>query len=194
MRLLTVPQFARRVRCSVEEVLALIASRDLKALRPDPEGGYRVLETEVDRLLQERTTRLKRFVAPEAASPPSRPDSGQAGVPRAVSLDRHLSVVTALEAAQQEQARWERRNLALQEELFSYRRALEEQTAVLVELRAQRETAQQRAATLEREAQGERAERERVAAEHAELAALNERLEADKAALQRPWWRRWLGR
>ncbi len=124
MRLLTVPQFARRVSRSVDEVLALIQTREVKALRPEPEGGYRVLESEVDRLLQEKTGRI-------------RPRLSKLGeVSRSVPLENHLSTVTQLETARTEVGRQERVNLNLQSELFTYRQLLESEQQALFEARA----------------------------------------------------------
>lgn len=211
MRLLTVPQFARRVSRSVDEVLALIANRDVKALRPDPEGGYRVLETEVDRLLQERTTRIKRPAPTQAEGAPRTsplepptltkvPGKSQPVEPtpaRTVAMETHLAVVTALEATRAENARLERLNSSLQAELFTYRRLSEDDRGQLQELRARLESAHQGlcAAKLEKiEIERERMELEQACAKRlqAELEAA-QREEAEKAAVKPSFWRRWFG-
>ncbi len=210
MRLLTVPQFARRVSRSVDEVLALIANRDIKALRPDPEGGYRVLETEVDRLLQERATRIKTPEKSEGAPrritsplepptlvkvpPRSDPPKVAPTPPRSVAMEQHLSVVTALETAKADNARLERLNSTLQAELFQYRRMHEEVTGELLECRSRLEAAQQQlcAARLEfieverRSVEMELASTRRL---QAELEAA-QRAEADKSVKPRSWWQR----
>ncbi len=145
MRLLTVPQFARRVQRSEDEVLALIQTRDVKALRPDPEGGYRVLETEVDRLLQEHTTRIKP-VRPETTESPDH----STGIPRSVSMEAPLTTVTALESARDENARLDRLNSQLQAELFQYLTLADEARSELIEARARMEATHQRLLELER--------------------------------------------
>jgi hypothetical protein len=194
MRLLTVPQFARRVDRSVDEVLTLIASRDIKALRPDPEGGYRVLETEVDRLLQEKTTRIKRPADraegaprnPSTLEPPTLPRLPQKHTPeleptpaRTVALETHLTAVTALEAARAENGRLERLNSNLQAELFKYRRLCEEDKAELHELRARLDAANQGIAA----AKLEKIEFERQRVEYEQT--VNRRLQAELEAAQR---------
>ncbi len=166
MRLLTVPQFATRVRRSEDEVLALIQSRDVKALRPDPEGGYRVLETEVDRLLQERTTRIKPKAAPSSS-----------GVSRTVPLATHLGVVTTLEIAKKDNARLERLNSTLQAELFQYLRLADEAGREMLEIRSRLEASQAASAQLEAEKQS------------AELAVRAAEIRAKELA-DRPWWQR----
>ena len=138
MRLLTVPQFARRVSRSEDEVLALIAARDVKALRPDPEGGYRVLETEVDRLLQTHTTRIKR---------PKRDGVAET----TVALEVHLTTVTALETERERNARLERLNSGLQSELFQYRRVMDQAHRELIEVRARMRATHERLLELEKE-------------------------------------------
>lgn len=138
MRLLTVPQFARRVSRSEDEVLALIAARDVKALRPDPEGGYRVLETEVDRLLQTHTTRIKR---------PKR----EGVVETTVALEVHLTTVTALETERERNARLERLNSGLQSELFQYRRVMDQAHRELIEVRSRMRATHERLLELEKE-------------------------------------------
>lgn len=210
MRLLTVPQFARRVSRSVDEVLALIANRDIKALRPDPEGGYRVLETEVDRLLQEKTTRI--IKTPERAEgaprrnlsplePPTLvkvPPPGEPKVaptpPRSVAMEQHLTVVTALETTKAENARLERLNSNLQAELFQYRRLNEETQEELLEVRSRLESAQQQLceARLEsielerRSVELEQANTRRLQAELEEA----KRAEAEKKTRKRGFWQR----
>jgi hypothetical protein len=202
MRLLTVPQFARRVSRSVDEVLALIANRDVKALRPDPEGGYRVLETEVDRLLQERTTRIK--PARPALPADSAGSAGSAGTgaleatpARMVAMEVHLTAVTALETVKQENARLERLNSTLQAELFQYRRLYEDEREELLESRSRLESAQQQlcAARLERiDWERQRVEIEQVSARRlqAELQAAQQ-AQSEKAAQRKTWWRRFFG-
>lgn len=138
MRLLTVPQFARRVSRSEDEILALIATREVKALRPDPEGGYRVLESEVTRLLQTHTTRIKR--------PPR-----EGVVERTVPLETHLTIVTSLETERERNARLERLNSSLQSELYQYRRLQEETNRELVEVRARMRATHERLLELEKE-------------------------------------------
>lgn len=138
LRLLTVPQFARRVSRSEDEVLALIASRDVKALRPDLEGGYRVLETEVDRLLQTHATRIK----PSAV----RKDV----VEQTVSLEVHLSTVTTLEMEREKNGRLERLNSVLQSDLFQYRRLLDESQRALLENQARMRATNERLLELEK--------------------------------------------
>jgi hypothetical protein len=141
MRLLTVPQFARRVSRSEDEVLALIQARDVKALRPDPEGGYRVLETEVDRLLQTHTTRIKRKQV-------SRREGVQE---QSVPLEAHLSAVTALENERDRNARLERLNSTLQKELFVYLKLMDENTKELLELRTRQRATHERLLEMEKE-------------------------------------------
>lgn len=214
MRLLTVPQFARRVSRSVDEVLALIANHDVKALRPDPEGGYRVLETEVDRLLQEKTTRLKRpgwSVGPQAegaprTSPlepptltkvPVRTEPVEATPARSVAMETHLTVVTALETARAENARLERLNANLQAELFQYRRLSEDDRAQLQELRVRLEAANQalceaKLEKIEIERQRLELEQERARRLQAELEAAQS-AEAEKAKQKKSFWRRLFG-
>lgn len=139
MRLLTVPQFARRVSRSEDEVLALIQARDVKALCPDPETGYRVLESEVDRLLQTKTTRIK-------------PQPRREGVvENTVALATHLASVTALENERERSARLERRNSALQKELFDYTRLLEQQKKEFVEMRSRLRATHERLLEMEKE-------------------------------------------
>lgn len=210
MRLLTVPQFARRVNRSVDEVLALIANRDIKALRPDPEGGYRVLETEVDRLLQEKFTRIKVPEKSEGAprrnlsplEPPtlvkvpvkSEPPKVAPTPPRSVAMEQHLTVVTALENAKADNARLERLNSTLQSELFQYRRMHEEVQDELLEARSRLEAAQQQlcAARLEsieverRSVEIELASTRRL---QAELEAAKQE-EAEKVTRKRSFWQR----
>ena len=140
MRLLTVPQFARRVSRTEDEVLALIQARDVKALRPDPEGGYRVLESEVDRLLQTRTTRIK----------PVR-NRREGVVENTVALETHLSVVTALETERDRNGRLERLNSSLQKELFCYSRLLDEANRELVELRTRSRATHERLLEMEKD-------------------------------------------
>lgn len=212
MRLLTVPQFARRIHSSVDEVLALIANRDVKALRPDPEGGYRVLETEVDRLLQERMTRIKRparaDVAPKTPSilePPTLPSlRPQETVPeleptpaRHVAMETHLTVVTALETMKAEKACVERLNSNLQAELFGYRQQLESQTEELHELRASLVTSSHENETLRLEkakCEQQRVEAEQAAAQHLEALLERERAaESVQANVKKSFWRRLFG-
>ena len=140
LRLLTVPQFARRVSRSEDEVLAMIAARDVKALRPDPEGGYRVLETEVDRILQEYTSRIK----------PVRPKR-EGVVENTVPLEQHLSTVTALETERERNARLERLNSALQSELFQYLRLMDETSRELLEVKTRMRATHERLLELEKE-------------------------------------------
>lgn len=142
MRLLTVPQFARRVSRSEDEVLALIQARDVKALRPDPEGGYRVLETEVDRLLQTHTTRIK------SRGPVARREGVQE---QTVPLEAHLSTVTALENERERNGRLERLNSTLQKELFVYMRLMEETNKEFVELRTRQRATHERLLEMEKE-------------------------------------------
>jgi len=140
MRLLTVPQFARRVSRTEDEVLALIQARDVKALRPDPEGGYRVLESEVDRLLQTRTTRIK----------PAK-SRREGVVENTVPLETHLSTVTALETERERNGRLERLNSSLQKELFCYSRLLDEANRELVELRTRSRATHERLLEMEKD-------------------------------------------
>ena len=140
MRLLTVPQFARRVSRTEDEVLALIQARDVKALRPDPEGGYRVLESEVDRLLQTRTTRIN----PKKAK-------REGVVENTVPLEAHLSTVTALETEREKNGRLERLNSSLQKELFCYSRLLDETNKELVELRTRSRATHERLLEMEKD-------------------------------------------
>lgn len=204
MRLLTVPQFAKRVHASVDEVLALIANRELKALRPDPEGGYRVLETEVDRMLQERTTRIKPVVKSEGApksSPlepptitkvPFKKDSQVEPTPaRTVPMETHLTTVTALETARQDNARLARLSSNLQAELFQYRQFSQEVQDELVETRARLQSVQQELCAyklekMELERKAMEAEQRAVVAEEKELEVARE-LEAAKS---KTWWQR----
>lgn len=195
MRLLTVPQFARRVSRSVDEVLALIANRDVKALRPDPEGGYRVLETEVDRLLQEKTTRIKPRPAPSAET---RGADLQPTPARSVSMETHLTVVTALETAKAENARLERLNSTLQAELFQYRRLAEEDRVELHELRSRTESFQQQLCAqklekIEMERRSVEMEQAEARRRQAEFEAAQQ-VEARKAAPKtKTWWQRFFG-
>lgn len=138
--MLTVPQFARRVSRSEDEVLAMIAARDIKALRPDPEGGYRVLETEVDRILQEYTSRIKPVK-------PKREGVAESTVP----LELHLSTVTALEAERDRNARLERLNSGLQSELFQYLRLMDETSRELLEVKTRMRATHERLLELEKE-------------------------------------------
>ena len=140
MRLLTVPQFARRVSRTEDEVLALIPARDVKALRPDPEGGYRVLESEVDRLLQTHTTRIK----------PAK-SKREGVVENTVPLETHLSVVTALETERERNGRLERLNSSLQKELFCYSRLLDEANKELVEIRTRSRATHERLLEMEKD-------------------------------------------
>lgn len=140
LRLLTVPQFARRVSRSEDEILAMIAARDVKALRPDPEGGFRVLETEVTRLLQERTTRIK-------PTPVARVGVVESSIP----LEQHLFAVTALESERVRNSRLERLNSSLQAELFQYRRLIEESNRELLEAKTRMRASQERLLELEKE-------------------------------------------
>lgn len=210
MRLLTVPQFARRVSRSVDEVLALIANRDIKALRPDPEGGYRVLETEVDRLLQEKTTRIikstertegapRRNLSPLEPPtlvkvPPVKDPKVAPTPPRAVAMEQHLTVVTALETAKADNARLERLNSNLQAELFSYRRLHEDAQDELLEVRARLEAAQQQ--LCEARLESIELERRSVELEQATTRRLQAELEeakkaeAEKKARKRSFWQR----
>ena len=139
LRLLTVPQFARRVSRSEDEILAMIAARDVKALRPDEDGGYRVLETEVDRILQEHTTRIKR--------PPRR----EGVVEQTVPLEVHLSTITSLESERKRNSRLERLNSGLQSELFTYLRLMEETTKELYEMKMRQKATHERLLELEKE-------------------------------------------
>jgi hypothetical protein len=141
MRLLTVPQFARRVSRSEDEVLALIQARDVKALRPDESAGYRVLETEVDRLLQTHTTRIKS----------KRANRREGVAEQSVPLESHLSTVTALENERDRNARLERLNSTLQKELFVYRKLMDESTKELVELRTRQRATHERLLEMEKE-------------------------------------------
>lgn len=140
MRLLTVPQFAKRVRRSEEEVLAMIQTRDVKALRPDPEGGYRVLETEVDRLLQERFTRIK----------PKKVEVKATSYDQTVPLEVHLAAVTSLENLREKNARLEGLNATLQSELFQYIRLIEESKREVLELKARTASSNKRLLQLEK--------------------------------------------
>lgn len=212
MRLLTVPQFARRVDRSVDEVLALIANRDVKALRPDPEGGYRVLETEVDRLLQEKTTRIKPQPradgAPRGVSPLEPPTltkipfkKGRELDPtpaRTVAMETHLTVITALETSKADNGRLERLNSTLQAELFQYRRLHEDSQSDLQEARARLESASQQLCA----AKLESIEFERRAVEvelacarrlQAELEAAQQREAQQAASQKKSWWQRVFG-
>jgi hypothetical protein len=140
MRLLTVPQFARRVSRSEDEILAMIAARDVKALRPDPEGGYRVLETEVDRILQVHTTRIK----------PVR-TAREGVVEKTVPLETHLSTVTSLESEKERNSRLERLNSGLQSELFQYLRLMNETSKELLEVKMRMRATHERLLELEKE-------------------------------------------
>lgn len=118
----------------------MIAARDVKALRPDPEGGFRVLETEVTRILHERTTRIKPAqVAREGV------------VSNSVPLEQHLSTVTALESERERGNRLERLNSNLQSELFQYRRLLDETSRELLEVKTRMRASQERLLELEKE-------------------------------------------
>lgn len=207
MRLLTVPQFARRVNSSVDEVLALIASRDIKALRPDPEGGYRVLETEVDRILQEKM-RIRPLEKAEGSPRPSIlepptihkvPAPAKAPRPaveptpaRSVAMETHLTVVTSLETARGDNARLERRNSALQAELFQYRQMLEGQSEETAELRARFETTSR---NLDVALESLEVERRNVEGEQATVRSLRGELEAAQAAaaVKKSFWQRLFG-
>lgn len=140
MRLLTVPQFAKRVSRSEDEILAMIAARDVKALRPDPNGGYRVLETEVDRILQTYTTRIK----------PRRPKR-EGVVENTVPLAVHLATVTSLETEKERNARLERLNSGLQSELFQYLRLMDETNKELLEVKTRMRATHERLLELEKE-------------------------------------------
>ena len=140
MRLLTVPQFARRVSRSEDEILAMIAARDVKALRPDPEGGYRVLETEVDRILQTHATRIK----------PRKPFR-EGVVENQVPLEVHLTTVTALESERERCGRLERLNSGLQSELFQYLRLMDETSKELLEVKTRMRATHERLLELEKE-------------------------------------------
>ncbi len=140
MRLLTVPQFARRVSRSEDEILAMIACRDVKALRPDPEGGYRVLETEVDRILQTHTTRIK-----------TRKSFREGVVENTVPLEVHLTTVTALESERERCCRLERLNSGLQSELFQYLRLMDETNKELLEVKTRMRATHERLLQLEKE-------------------------------------------
>lgn len=207
MRLLTVPQFARRVNSSVDEVLALIASRDIKALRPDPEGGYRVLETEVDRILQEKTRILPLEKAegsprPSILEPPTIhkvPAPAKAPRPAAeptparnVAMETYLTAITSLESARADNARLERRNSALQAELFQYRQMLETQSEETAELKARLETTSR---NLDSALQALEAERKATRGEQAAVAALRSELQATQAAAsaKKGFWKRLFG-
>ena len=213
MRLLTVPQFAKRVHHSVDEVLALIANRELKALRPDPEGGYRVLETEVDRILQERTTRIKPVVRADGApkSSPLEPPTitkipfkkereVEPTPARSVAMETHLTTVTALETSRHDNARLARLSSNLQAELFQYRQFSQEVQEELVETRARFQAADQELnayklvkAELERKV----ADAERQIAEllEKELQAVKAAEEARLAEEAKPksWWAKLFG-
>lgn len=207
MRLLTVPQFAKRVHRSVDEVLTLIANRELKALRPDPDGGYRVLETEVDRMLQERATRIKPLVRADKApisSPlepptitkvPFKKELGVEPTPaRTVPMESHLTTVTALETAREDNARLARLSSNLQAELFQYRQFSKEVQDELVETRARLQSLQQelhaiKLEQIELERKAVEAEQRAVAAAEKELEIARE-LEAVKA---KTWWQRLFG-
>lgn len=209
MRLLTVPQFARRVHSSVDEVLALIASRDVKALRPDPEGGYRVLETEVDRLLQERMTRIKRPVAdgaprtPSILEPPALPELPAPTAPeleptpaRQVAMETYLTAVTTLEASKDDNARLERLNANLQAELFGYRQLLEQSQQQAQELRAELCAVGGQLETVSRELSlsQERCREAELGVRRLESLAEEARLaEAARAASKRSFWQRLFG-
>lgn len=140
MRLLTVPQFARRVSRSEDEILAMIAARDVKALRPDPEGGYRVLETEVDRILQVHATRIK-----------PRPARNDGAVAKTVPLETHLTTVTNLESEKKRNARLERLNSGLQSELFQYLRLMDETNKELLEVKTRMRATHERLLELEKD-------------------------------------------
>lgn len=140
MRLLTVPQFARRVSRSEDEILAMIAARDVKALRPDPKGGYRVLETEVDRILQTHTTRIK-----------PRKSFREGVVENTVPLEVHLTTVTALESERERCCRLERLNSSLQSELFQYLRLMDETNKELLEVKTRMRATHERLLELEKE-------------------------------------------
>lgn len=184
MRLLTVPQFARRVSRSVDEVLALIANRDVKALRPDPEGGYRVLETEVDRWLQEKTTRIR------PTAPKSKP-SDQAAPARTVPMEAHLTTVTALETTRAENARLERLNSTLQAELFQYRRLCDENNSDLHQIRARLEETQQQLCAAAVENERHRLQNEQRLA--LELDAADQAQAAEWVSPPKGWWQRLFG-
>lgn len=118
----------------------MIVAKDVKALRPDPEGGYRVLETEVDRILQEYTSRIK----------PKKPSRTEV-VERTVPLETHLSTVTSLEVEKKKNARLERLNSSLQSEMFQYLRLMEETNKELVEARTRMRATHERLLELEKE-------------------------------------------
>lgn len=140
LKLLTVPQFAKRISRSEDEVLAMIASRDVKALRPDEESGYRVLETEVTRVLSERTTRIK----PQGFK-------REGVVENTVGLEQHLATVTALENERVKNGRLERLNSNLQSELFQYRRLIDESNREMIEAKVRMRASHERLLQLEKE-------------------------------------------
>lgn len=118
----------------------MIACRDVKALRPDPEGGYRVLETEVDRILQTHTTRIK-----------TRKSFREGVVENTVPLEVHLTTVTALESERERCCRLERLNSGLQSELFQYLRLMDETNKELLEVKTRMRATHERLLQLEKE-------------------------------------------
>lgn len=185
MRLLTVPQFARRVHHSIDEVLTMIACRDVKALRPNPEEGYRVLETEVDRILQEKTTRIKR----PSANPQDHATVSEQAPSRQIGLEVHLTTVTALEAIRETNARLERLNTQLQAELFHYRRLLQCRQDDLLTSQAHLKAAKEQILVLEAQldsATKVEHQKEATLPCQAETRSTQER----DAVFPTPWWRR----
>jgi hypothetical protein len=116
---------------------------------------------------------------------------------RAVAMEIHLTVVTALETARSDNARLERLNSTLQAELFKYRRLSEEDKSEVIELRSRLDAANQGmfAAKLEKmEMERQRIEFEQALANRlqAELEAARQVEEAKKVT-PRTWWQRVFG-
>ena len=118
----------------------MIQTRDVKALRPDPEGGYRVLETEVDRLLQERFTRIR----------PKKVEPRDVSFEQTVPLEVHLATVTNLENMRTKNAQLEGLNATLQSELFQYIKLIEESKKEIIEMKARTASSNKRLLQLEK--------------------------------------------
>lgn len=167
MRLLTVPEFAKRVRRSHDEVYQEIQDLKIKALRPDPKSGYRILETEVERYLHESGTRIR----------PHHPVNTN-------ELESRL--VTQLETMHRSFSRLERRNAVLEEELRRYRAVMKDEQEDLNEHRCERTRLGLKVAELSKALAEARLEAENL--EKTLVTTL------EKNARKRPWWKRWFSR
>ncbi len=167
MRLLTVPEFAKRVRRSDDEVYEEIQNMRIKALRPDPGAGYRILETEVERYLQESGSRIR------AQQPVN-------------TNDFEHRLVTQLETMHRSYARLERRNAVLEEELRRYRAVMKDEQEDLNEQRCERTRLNLKVAEMSKALAETRLEAEQL--EKTLMATL------EKHARERPWWKRWFSR